>query len=139
MCLAREGGGAYYVASQQHETITIRHHPSGNNTVTSNIALAETMTNLIGVFIVAWDGNAFSVLNAEQPVVSPIVHKPSTEEQVYIPRDTDTAATIPRGLVTPPLDQDLYRVFSVISLQHVSKTLLQPWSQTSVFCEDNLE
>ena len=102
------------------------------------------MTNLIGMFIVAWDGNAFSVLNAEQPVVSPIVHKPSTEEQVYIPRDT--AATIPRGLVTPPLDQDLNRVFvktlliiSVISLQHVSKTLFQLWSQTSVFCEDNLE
>ena len=63
------------------------------------------MTNLIGMFIVAWDGNAFSVLNAEQPVVSHIVHKPSTEEQVYIPRDT--AATIPRGLVTPPLDQGL--------------------------------
>ena len=38
------------------------------------------MTNLIGVFIVAWDDNAFSVLNAEQPVVSPIDHKPSTEE-----------------------------------------------------------
>ena len=44
----------------------------------------------------------------------------------------DTAATIPQGLVTPPLDQDLNRVFvntlliiSVISLQHVSKTLFQ--------------
>ena len=95
------------------------------------------MTNLIGVFLVVWDGNAFSVLSAEQPVVSPVVHKPSTDEQVYIPRDT--AATIPGGLVTPPLDQDLYRVFSVISLQHVGKTLLQLWSQTSVFCEDNLE
>ena len=102
------------------------------------------MTNLIGMFIVAWDGNAFSVLNAEQPVVSPIVHKPSTEEQVYIPRDS--AATISRGLATPPLDQDHNRVFvnalliiSVIFLQHVSKTLFQLWSQTSVFCEDNLE
>ena len=98
------------------------------------------MTNLIGMFIV-WDGNAFSVSNAEQPVVSPIVHKPSTDEQVYIPRDT--AATIPRELVTPPLDQDLNRVFVktlliiyVISLQHVSKTLFQLLSQTSVFCED---
>ena len=67
------------------------------------------MTNLIGIFIVAWDGNAFSVLSAEQPVGSPIVHKQSTEEQVYIPMDT--AATIPRGRVTPPLDQDLNRVF----------------------------
>ena len=95
------------------------------------------MINLIGMFIVAWADNAFSVLNEEQPVVSLIAHKPSTEEQVYIPRDT--AATIPRGLVTPPLDQDLNRVFSVISLQHVSTTLFQLWSQTSVFCEDNLE
>ena len=84
-------------------------------TVTSDTALAETMTNLMGKFIVAWDGNAFP-------------------------------ATIPRRLVTPPLDQDLNRVFvntlliiSVISLQHVSKTLFQLWSQTSVFCEDNLE
>ena len=51
----------------------------------------------------------------------------------------DTAATMPRGLETSPLDQDLNRVFSVISLQHVSKTLFQLWSQTSVFCEDNLE
>ena len=96
------------------------------------------------MFIVAWDGNAFSVLNAEQPVVSPIVHKPSTEEQVYISRDT--AATIPRGLVTTPLDQDRNRVFVntllliyVIFLQHVSKALFQLWGQTSVFCEDNLE
>ena len=102
------------------------------------------MTNLIGMFIVAWDGNALSVLNVEQPVVSPIVHQPSTEEQVYIPMDT--AATILHGLVTPPLDQDINRVFvntlliiSVISLQHISKTLFQLWSQTSVLCEDNLE
>ena len=49
-------------------------------TVTSNIALAETMTNLIGVFIVAWDDNAFSVLNAEQPVFVPIGLKLSTGE-----------------------------------------------------------
>ena len=32
------------------------------------------MTYLIGMFIVSWDGNAFSVFNAE-PVVSPIIHK----------------------------------------------------------------
>ena len=63
------------------------------------------MTNLISVFIVAWEDNALSVLNAEQPVVSPIGHTPSTEEQVYIQRDT--AAAIPRRLVTHPLVQAL--------------------------------
>ena len=63
-------------------------YPSGiihqeTTTVTSNTALAETMTNLISMFIVAWHGNARSVLNAEQPIVSPIVHKPSTEAGLY--------------------------------------------------------
>ena len=72
------GGGHIMLPATRPETITIHQE----TTVTSNIALAETMTNLMGMFIVAWDDNAFSVLNAEQPVVSPIVHKPSTEEQV---------------------------------------------------------
>ena len=37
-------------------------------TVTSNTTLAETMTNLIGVFIVAWDGNPFSVVLVVGPL-----------------------------------------------------------------------
>ena len=120
--------GEYYATRPKPQPSGILHQET--TTVTSDTALAEIMTNLIGMFIVAWDGNAFSVLNAEQPVVSPIVHRPSKEEQVYNPRDT--ATTIPQGLVTPPLDQDLNRVFVntlliifVISLQHVSKTLFQ--------------
>ena len=49
------------------ETISIRRHPSGgNNSITSNTALAETRTNLIDVSIVARDGNAFSVLRKAQ-------------------------------------------------------------------------
>ena len=111
----REGGGGHAILPVTRPgTISIRRHPSGNKTVTSNIALAETMTNLIDVFIVAWDVNACSVLSAEQPAVSPIGHKPITEQQVYIPRNT--AAPIPRGLVTHSWDQALNRVFSVISL-----------------------
>ena len=66
------------------------------------------------------------------------MHRPSTMKPGYIPRDT--AATMPQGLVTPPLDQALNRVFSgFCPLQHVRKTLVQLWSQTSVLCVGNLE
>ena len=73
MCLTREEGVLCYQSPGPEP------YPSGvihqeTTTVTSNTAPAEIMINLIGMFIVAWDGNAFSVLNAEQPVVSPIAH-----------------------------------------------------------------
>ena len=66
------GGGHIMLPGPKPQPSGILHQET--TTVTSNTALAETMTNLIGMFIVAWDGNAFSVLNAEQLVVSPIVH-----------------------------------------------------------------
>ena len=51
LCFQSPGPGPYQSGIIHQETTT----------VTSNTALAETMTNLILVFIVAWNGNGFSV------------------------------------------------------------------------------
>ena len=135
MCLAREGGGGH----TSHQSPGLE--PSGAIHQTSSIrkqqlllvktAVAEIMTNLIGVFIFEREDNAFSVLNAEQPVVSPIGHKLSTEEHVYIPRDT--AATISRGLMTPSLVQALNRPFTG---PLTGSSLLFPCSTSAKYCSN---